>query len=143
MLDLDHLNAIMEKAQRVADIYSDDIERHVGAVTYGASRSLSASNTFVDGAKGLPNTKPNKYEYMIHAEANLVFTAAREGVILKNKIIVCTLSPCQNCIRTMFQAGVREIYYRDLYSAHNPVMKDIKVTEIAHGPYTYMKLENY
>ena len=137
------LNKAILKAQHLADINSDDIETHVGAVLLGASRNLAGSNTFVDGAKDLPNTKPHKYEYMIHAEANLIFTAAREGVKLEGTIVVCTLSPCQNCIRAMFQSGIRDIYYRDLYRSHNPIMKDIKVTETQYGPYTYMKLENY
>lgn len=120
---------------------SDDAENQVVAYTH--KTGIVGVNTFVMGASGLPNTRPDKYEYIIHAEANIVYTAARRGISINNDIVFCTLSPCQDCIRTMFQAGIKEIYYKETYPAHNIEMRDIKVTETKIGQYTKMLLTNY
>lgn len=124
-----------------ASEFSSDSETKVGAAIIGTR--LEAANTFVTNAKRLPSTRPDKYPYIIHAEQNLIFQAAREGISLDGKKVFCTLSPCQACIRAMFQVGIREVYYRDLYNYHNIEMADIKVTETKVGPYTKMVLENY
>lgn len=120
---------------------SDDAESQVVAMSY--RNALITANTFIYGASGLPNTRPDKYEYMIHAEANLVYASAKRGESLDGEIVLCTLSPCQNCIRAMFQSGVREIYYKDLYRLHDPNMRDIKVIEEPFGKYTKMMLTTY
>lgn len=142
---IEELNVLFEQADKTAEEESSDAESKVGAVVALAKRGVivSAANTFVEGAKGLPNTRPDKYEFVVHAEANLVFFAAKVGVSLDGQTVICTLSPCQNCIRTLFQVGVREIYYRDLYKHHNTTMLDIKITETPNGEYTHMLLENY
>lgn len=140
-LSIEQLDHTFERLYEIAENQSDDAEKKVAAITL--SRSLHAWNSFVRGASGLPNTRPDKYEYIIHAEANLVATAARCGIKLQDEVILCTLSPCQNCIRTMFQAGIREIYYKETYRAHNIEMRDIKVTETKVGEYTRMLLTNH
>jgi len=145
---LHRLHDLFFEATEYANDFSDDTETKVGAVAInpleeGPFFKINAANTFIQGAKGLPSTRPDKYQYIVHAEANLVNFSARIGASLEEKVVVCTLSPCQNCIRTLFQAGVREIYYKDLHRDHNPVMLDIKVTEEAYGPYTKMILDNY
>jgi len=140
VMTLSELDNIFSQLYEFKDV-SSDAENQVVAATYNTC--LVEANTFIQGASGLPNTRPDKYEYIIHAEANLVYTAAREGHPLKDDIVLCTLSPCQNCIRIMFQAGIREIYYKDTYRVHNIEMRDIKVTETKHGQYTRMLLENY
>lgn len=141
---IEELGKIFEDLERQAKEKSDDAECQVAANVYSyVTDVFTQYNTFVQGAKGLPNTRPDKYEYIIHAEANLVNWAAKRGFALEDHIIICTLSPCQSCIRTMFQAGIREIYYKDVYRNHNPTMRDIKVTEESFGPYTRMVLDNH
>lgn len=141
---LEEMDDVFPELEKLAKKNSSDAETQVGANVYGwVVDGFSAFNTFVSGAKGLPNTRPDKYKYIIHAEANLVNWAAKRGFSLEDKIILCTLSPCQNCIRTLFQAGVKTIYYKDRYHAHDPNMEDIKVTEEKVGPYTKMVLNNY
>lgn len=140
-LNIENLQEEFKRADEFAKLESSDDETQVGAKFFGEGSIFT--NTFVDNATGLPSTRPSKYEYIIHAEINLLLKQAYFGRSTKNKIVVCTLSPCQSCIRALFQAGVREIYYRDLYRAHNTNMKDIKVTETPYGPYTHMLLENY
>jgi dCMP deaminase len=140
-MTVEELNLLFNKATSHANKWSSDSEKKVGAIT--SDMELIAANTFVSGATGLPSVRPDKYEYMIHAEANLILGAAARGYPVEGKIIFCTLSPCQNCIRTMFQAGIREVYYKEVYRAYDPNMRDIEITETKVGPYTKMVLSNY
>lgn len=52
---------------------------------------------------------------VLHAEANIVSKAAREGISLKGSIIVVTLSPCLPCAMQMYQAGVKRVIYDETY----------------------------
>lgn len=140
-MTIDELTICFTGLEAFAEKESDDAEKQVAACLLNGR--IIETNTFVRGAVGLPNTRPDKYEFIIHAEANLVYSAAKFGIPLNNEVVVCTLSPCQNCIRTMFQAGIREIYYKETYRAHNPNMRDIKVTEESFGPYVKMRLDNH
>ena len=141
---IEELDELFPELETLAKEHSDDAETQVAANVYSwVADGFTQFNTFVSGAKGLPNTRPDKYKYIIHAEANLVNWAAKRGFSLEDKVIVCTLSPCQSCIRTLFQAGVRIIYYKDTYHSHNVQMEDVKVTEEKVGPYTKMVLNNY
>lgn len=135
------LNILFNKATSHANKWSSDSEKKVGAIT--SDMELISTNTFVAGASGLPSTRPDKYEYIIHAEVNMVLWAAARGYPIEGKVVFCTLSPCQNCIRTMFQAGIREVYYKEVYRDYNPNMRDIEITETKIGPYTKMVLTNY
>lgn len=63
----------------------------------------------------LPTSRPEKYNYIIHAETNLICNAVRSGVKTNNRIVYCTLSPCTHCLRALWQAGVEEFYFKDKY----------------------------
>ncbi|CAB4125206.1 Cytidine and deoxycytidylate deaminase domain containing protein [uncultured Caudovirales phage] len=75
-------------------------------------------NGFVRGAPDslLPKIRPEKYEYMIHAEENLLCNTARHGIKTDNCAIFCTLSPCKKCLRTLWQAGIKIVYFKDTYA---------------------------
>ena len=53
----------------------------------------------------------------LHAEANAILTAAREGVTLNHGTIYCTLRPCVRCVNMLIQTGIRCIIYRDDYNS--------------------------
>lgn len=74
-------------------------------------------NGFVRNAPDdlLPKTRPDKYPYMIHAEMNMICNSVRSGVKTDSRIVYCTLSPCITCLRTLWQAGVNTVYFKDLY----------------------------
>lgn len=57
--------------------------------------------------EGQDVTRPD----VLHAEANIVSKAAREGISLKGSTVVVTLSPCLPCSMQMFQAGVTRVIY--------------------------------
>ncbi|WP_460993950.1 deoxycytidylate deaminase, partial [Staphylococcus aureus] len=48
-------------------------------------------------------------------ELNIVSKAAREGLSLKGSSIFVTLSPCINCSKHLFQAGVERVVYLEEY----------------------------
>ena len=51
----------------------------------------------------------------VHAEANALVQAARNGVRLEGAEIYVTASPCFNCFKLIANAGIRKIYYGEFY----------------------------
>jgi len=51
----------------------------------------------------------------VHAEANALVQAARNGVRLEGAEIYVTASPCFNCFKLIANAGLKTIYYGELY----------------------------
>lgn len=123
----------MDMAQVIAE-RSHDAETKVGAVLINnASGAIVATgyNGFVRGANDsiLPTTRPDKYEYILHAEQNLIANSARHGISMANCSLVCTLSPCKLCMRMLLNCGITKVIAKDLYKDFNEItqMQDIKV----------------
>ena len=51
----------------------------------------------------------------IHAEANAIIQAAKNGVMINDGAIYVTASPCWNCFKQIANAGVRRIIYGEFY----------------------------
>lgn len=51
----------------------------------------------------------------VHAEANMVAWAAREGIPLKDTTIFCTHLPCLACAKLLANAGIDSLYYEEIY----------------------------
>lgn len=51
----------------------------------------------------------------IHSEALVVCDAAREGISLDGATAYITCMPCINCAKLMLKAGIKEVYYIDVY----------------------------
>ena len=64
----------------------------------------------------LPTTRPEKYPFMIHAEANAVYNAAREGKSTIGATAYVTAPPCTACLQMLWQCGINKIYFSDLSS---------------------------
>ena len=54
--------------------------------------------------------RPNKYKYVVHAEANGIYNSCLNGVSLKNSICIVTMFPCTECTKALIQVGVTSIY---------------------------------
>ncbi|WP_025724685.1 deoxycytidylate deaminase [Acholeplasma granularum] len=50
----------------------------------------------------------SKYAYVVHAEANAILNATSN---LKNSTLYVTLFPCNECMKLLVQAGIKEIVY--------------------------------
>lgn len=51
----------------------------------------------------------------VHAEANAIAWAAREGVRLKDCEVHTTLAPCHGCAKLLINAGVVRVIYRAMH----------------------------
>jgi dCMP deaminase len=60
----------------------------------------------------------------IHAEANAIIQAARNGVSIEGAGIYVTASPCWSCFKMLVNAGLRRIVYGGFY-------RDARVFDVA------------
>jgi dCMP deaminase len=60
----------------------------------------------------------------IHAEANAIIQAARNGVMIEGADVYVTASPCWNCFKQIGNAGVRRIVYGEFY-------RDARIFDVA------------
>jgi dCMP deaminase len=51
----------------------------------------------------------------VHAEANAVVQAAKNGVKIDKAEIYITASPCWDCFKLLANAGIKTIYYGEFY----------------------------
>lgn len=51
----------------------------------------------------------------VHAEANAVIQAAREGTSTKGSTLYTNFLPCEGCVAVLINAGVKRIVFRELY----------------------------
>lgn len=51
----------------------------------------------------------------VHAEANAIIHAARNGVRIENADIYCTASPCWDCFKLIANSGIRRVFYNEFY----------------------------
>lgn len=58
----------------------------------------------------------HKCKDAIHAEANAITFAAKEGISLKDSKLYCTHAPCYECAKLIIQAGITEVWFDDLYT---------------------------
>lgn len=90
---------------------SKDPNTKVGALIVKDKRILSAGyNGMVAGAPEIW-TRPEKYEHVVHAEANAIAFAARNGSAVEGAFMYITHAPCFNCAKLMIQAGIYGVYY--------------------------------
>lgn len=89
---------------------SPDPETKVGAVLLtpvGHKVKATGYNTFPTPHE-YPTTRPDKYSYMVHAEALIIASLGND--CLNHKVVV-THAPCTECIKLMITAGVSEIWF--------------------------------
>lgn len=125
---------------------SHDAETQVGAVLFkNDTNAIIATgfNGFVRSAPDarLPTTRPDKYAVILHAEDNLIINCARSGVSMDNCTLVCTLTPCTQCMRRLWQAGITSVISGRKYKDFEKIlsMPDIGVIEES-TPENFIKL---
>ena len=62
----------------------------------------------------------------IHAEANAIIQAAKNGVRIEGAELYTTASPCWNCFKLIANAGIRKVYFGEFY-------RDRRSAEVARG----------
>lgn len=51
----------------------------------------------------------------VHAEMNALLYALKNGANIEGSILYCTLSPCNNCCKLLYVAGIQKIIYNTLH----------------------------
>lgn len=98
---------------------SHDIQtKHGCVITDQNNRILGVGyNGFPKGLDDgkLPNSRPDKYPWMIHAERN-----ALSNCIIRpdNGIAYVTGQSCNDCIMALWQEGITKVYMRQNHGTH-------------------------
>ena len=97
-------------------VITDPKNRILGVGYNGFARGLNDSK--------LPNVRPDKYPWMIHAERNALSNCI---VRPENGIAYVTGQCCNDCIMALWQEGINTVYMMD---DHGTVLFDNKAKEI-------------
>ncbi len=123
----------LEIAEAVS-LRSHDSETKVGGVLVKNKDDAivaTAFNGFVKGAPDneLPIVRPEKYRYILHCESNIISHCARHGISSLDTTLYITLSPCVQCIRQLYNAGIVRVVFRDQYRDFNELftLPDLKI----------------
>lgn len=133
----------------VAALRSNCIKRHVGAVLVIDQQILST------GYNGTPRGIKNCNEggcprgaaltdsgaalsecIGVHAEENAIIQAAAHGVAIRGATLYCTLCPCMYCAKSIINAGIKEVVYRESY-AMDTATRELLTT--AHVRFRHLK----
>jgi dCMP deaminase len=95
---------------------SKDPNAQFGAVAVAPDRHtrMTGYNSFVRGLNDdLPGRDkyPEAYKWIEHAERNLIYAAAREGISLKGCKIYVGANPCMDCAKAIVSVGIKEVMF--------------------------------
>jgi len=119
------IDAFMDTAERFAQLSSAK-RLKVGAVVVKDNRIISI------GYNGMPSGWDNICEEIIetnedgevvtktrdeviHAEANAISKLAKSGDSGNGADLFCTHAPCIHCAKIIYGAGIKRVFYRDVY----------------------------
>lgn len=91
----------------------------VGSILVKDNRIIS---TGYNGApKGMPHcddegvgchlNEEGACDRTVHAEANVVAFAARNGIATEGSTLYTTMAPCYTCSKLLINAGIKKVYY--------------------------------
>jgi dCMP deaminase len=94
--------------------------KHVGAVIVRDKTILSTG--YNGSIRGMPHCDEVGHDMendhcvaTIHAEANAIIQAAKNGVRIEDGELYTTASPCWNCFKLIANSGIKRIYFGEFY----------------------------
>lgn len=91
---------------------SHDGETKVGCVIIDDNKRIMATgyNGFPPGCDDseLPNLRPDKYPFMVHAEINAIASSRQD---LRGSTAYLTYNPCRDCAKAIITAGIKNVVY--------------------------------
>lgn len=96
--------------------WSKDPSTQVGAVAVSDNGLILSEgwNGFPRGIQDTPGRlgdRQTKYDYMVHAEKNLIYNATRNGIsLLNSNLYVYGLPVCSECAKGVIQVGIKSVY---------------------------------
>ena len=103
---------MLRKAYNYASIVSSDLNTQNGAIIVNNGEIISM------GANSIPlNVKiddnrlkrPDKYNYIEHAERNAIYNAAKQGKSTYGATMYCPWFACTDCARAIIQSGIKKV----------------------------------
>ena len=119
----------MAIAEQVATRSTCD-RKHIGAVIVRDKTILSTG--YNGSLRGAPHCDEAGHDIdnghcvrTVHAEANAVAQAAKNGVAIDGAEIYVTASPCLTCFKLVANCGITAVYYKEFY-------RDQRITDYAN-----------
>ncbi len=122
----------------VAATRSHDAQTKVGCIIVKDNRIIGTGyNGFPPGMPDdkLPNTRPEKYKWILHAEENALSHCTRSP---RGGVSYTTGKPCLRCAKLMYAAGIKTFVCGN---QHVHMMDDPDHEEILQGLIKYGNLE--
>ena len=91
--------------------YAED--RKVGAIIVKDDNIISFS--YNGTARGTDNDTQNNP--VLHAEAQAIAKVARSNLSTQGTTLYCTLSPCIDCSKLIYAAGIHRVVYKSEYKS--------------------------
>jgi dCMP deaminase len=101
---------------------------YTGAVIAREGRILSTGYNGVPS--GLPHCNHNNPDSTsegdactraVHAEANAIAFAARQGIAIGGSTMYATHQPCSSCAQIIINSGIEEVWYKEPYRKRDGV----------------------
>lgn len=114
---------------------SKDPDTKVGAVIVQGDTPISS------GWNGLPRgvedkeerlRRPEKYNWMVHSEANAILNAARLGVKTDGATLYTNRYPCKDCAGFIIQSGIKQVVLTTTDSSDSSQI-DISIEKFREG----------
>jgi len=104
--------------------------KHVGAVIVRDKTILSTG--YNGSIRGMPHCDDVGHMLenghcvaTVHAEANAILQAAKNGTAINGADLYITASPCWNCFKLVANSGIKRIFYLEFY-------RDVRILKVAH-----------
>ncbi len=113
------------------DDYFLDVALRTAQMSYAkrlqvGSVAVKERRIILCGFNGTPAGSDNNCEYILngelktksdvlHSEENLILFAAKLGISLNKSTLYISHSPCLNCSRLIYGAGIVRVVYKNLY----------------------------
>ena len=99
---------------------SRDADTKVGSIIISEEDMVEISSGYNDLARGVRhtperNSRPSKYLWSVHSEANAIANAARLGRSTKGATIIGNLCPCNQCAALIINAGITKVICPPVY----------------------------
>lgn len=111
---------------------STDLSTQNGAIVVRDGQVIgSGSNHFPKGVAELPHRliRPEKYKYVVHAETQAIYDAARKGNATEGAEMFSPWAACGECAKAIIQAGITKlvVHKEAIDQSHNQWADSIKL----------------
>ena len=99
--------------------------KKVGAVLVDGSGKNILAYGFNGTVSGFPNVCEvngmTDHKKVLHAETNAIMKVAKSTQSTEGSYLFLTLSPCSECAKLIIQAGIKKVYFSEIYRDSSPL----------------------